>query len=1187
MILLRAASTTRRGAPAAAAFLVAVAMACMAGRTDAATYYLRADGAAADKTAATSDAAAATAMSVATHNAQAFAPDDVIRLSERGGVYKDSVIAPSSGTDGHPIVYTNAPGQSPLIDLSVDVGGTGWSDMGGGVYSKSGYYGRVLWEDDVPLKAASGTACADGGWYYPISSYKLYYKPSGGTPASHTIRVMWFGGGGWLPAGVDLRNRSNITVVGLAVNRSGCGITHGQDLSAPSPSIRNIAICSNTVTRTMWAVWSQVTSNGVESDVSICDNLISYCNSGISAWTCSDTTPGHTQHHARHTVARNQILNLYSITATQTWSDALLTSYYYTDHEGISFQDAQDCSVVDNLIHDTFIQDFTSDEYWTRAIYFFLTTGNARTSGNTVYRNQVLGGYAPAIYVSGAPVSAGGFESNAIACNRLWCDSTRNNYSAFQVNMYAGTNAATGTNSFLNNTICYTNGGVGINLSGRGGNWIVRNNLVQSRVNTTLGSPVANAFVFDHNLYVFDMPALRFMLGASSMSLATWRASGYDTAGSFAGDPGLASASGGVTAATSPAIDAGADVVQTVDGAGQKIYGCRDIGAWEYQPPHVVGVDAIDTGAGARIYGDGTFRDAGATNGSTADLAIRPGGGVFTASGSPVPAWLDVSVGIWDNTGTRHKRWSESRAEAGLTATEHAVGDVATGKAYHVTVDGAIADLSGGSAVGGDYVCQSDSQGKVRFTYTGGYGTGRVFDVQEAGLPSPASNLTGAVVSGDGVQLHWDDSDAETSYTLERRPVDGAFAPLQILAANTVSFTDSSALPGVSYEYRLRASNSSGDSDCVTVYVARREHALPYRESFEGFTNGTLLPGFEGWYGESATAAQVVTNREQLDGLQAYAQPVGYPLRAAAHAQVAYAAGAITNRLVAPVHTAVWSDMMAELVRMRTEPRTVPPDTHTALCLDSNGWLNVWHRDLVSGAGRWSTLDWHTGQSTVWARLTFNLDYATTDAVHNACFFRLYVDGALQSNALAFTRNDGGGAPGGSWFAMGTSAPDRVCALAITGPGALDDLVVDTARPLIGLGAQGTPEWWLADHGLTNCATLADDEQADADNDGFANWKEYAAGTDPGDPGSLLRFRAEDAATAGNRAPLTLETVAGRRYLLESCTNLPADAWAVAAFALTPTGSCDTQAVAATGSSLTVYVAQTGPVRFYRIRLAP
>ena len=52
-----------------------------------ATYYMRVDGSAANKEAATSDAAAATSMDVAMFASESFAADDVIIVSDAGGVY--------------------------------------------------------------------------------------------------------------------------------------------------------------------------------------------------------------------------------------------------------------------------------------------------------------------------------------------------------------------------------------------------------------------------------------------------------------------------------------------------------------------------------------------------------------------------------------------------------------------------------------------------------------------------------------------------------------------------------------------------------------------------------------------------------------------------------------------------------------------------------------------------------------------------------------------------------------------------------------------------------------------------------------------------------------------------------------------------------------------------------------------
>jgi hypothetical protein len=453
--------------------------------------------------------------------------------------------------------------------------------------------------------------------------------------------------------------------------------------------------------------------------------------------------------------------------------------------------------------------------------------------------------------------------------------------------------------------------------------------------------------------------------------------------------------------------------------------------------------------------------------------------------------------------------------------------------------------------------------------------------------PAPPQNFEAGFADGAGARLQWSDiADTETGYELERRTADGAYGPLQALSANSASYEDLGAVPTVSYVYRLRAFNAVSTSEWVTASLERLGYASPYHESFENLAPGTLLPGFEGWSAADPGAAQVVDDSTLLDRLHAYRQPIGYPLRAEAHSQAAVFEGTVSNRVASVPDTAVWYDLMVDLRPMGGRMPSVPQDLQCAVALDSAGRLNVWHRDLVSGTNRWSVLDWQTSQTSQWARVTLHLDYATVDSAHNARYFSLFVDGAIQSNALAYTANDGTGAPEGTWFAMAGATADRMNALYFDGTGALDDLSVDTVRPLISLGPNGTPEWWLADQGLTNALSLAENEQADADSDDFANWKEYAAGTDPNGSASLLRFTEQSTVSNGRRA-FVVQTVPGKNYTLEASSDLTAGVWQSAAFAVTPEGAPAVQTVTASAETLTFYVEPSGPNFFYRAQVGP
>ena len=75
-----------------------------------ATYYMRADGSAANKGAATSPGDSTTSMSMSVHNSETFAAGDTIVMSPVGGVFRGTsgavMTPPSDGTGGSKILYT-------------------------------------------------------------------------------------------------------------------------------------------------------------------------------------------------------------------------------------------------------------------------------------------------------------------------------------------------------------------------------------------------------------------------------------------------------------------------------------------------------------------------------------------------------------------------------------------------------------------------------------------------------------------------------------------------------------------------------------------------------------------------------------------------------------------------------------------------------------------------------------------------------------------------------------------------------------------------------------------------------------------------------------------------------------------------------------------------------------------------
>jgi hypothetical protein len=91
------------------------------------------------------------------------------------------------------------------------------------------------------------------------------------------------------------------------------------------------------------------------------------------------------------------------------------------------------------------------------------------------------------------------------------------------------------------------------------------------------------------------------------------------------------------------------------------------------------------------------------------------------------------------------------------------------------------------------------------------------------------------------------------------------------------------------------------------------------------------------------------------------------------------------------------------------------------------------------------------------------------------------------------------------------------------------------------LASKGTPQYWLAQFGLTNGGINFDSaEIADKDGDRLLNWQEYVAGTDPTNPASYFHIKNVSKSASYS---LYYPTVAGRYYTLLFTTNLVSGGW--------------------------------------------
>jgi hypothetical protein len=538
-----------------------------------ATYYMRADGTAANKAAATSSAAAATSMSVAKHNSETFAAGDTVYISSQGGTYTASVgnsciVAPSSGDDGNPITYAAVPGETPVIDISWLDDKTGWTSIGSGKYTKGsyGFYARAVWEDGVALKRATSAANVgiNGDWFYTGGT--ITYKPSSLTPANHDLVGIWFENSDWDPYAIDLRERSNITVSGLRIDKGSIGVAQNTS-SSESTLIKNIKIHDCTFNYSIWAIWGQVKFNNcIFQDSEFYNNTINYSNGAISVWTGSDMGV-HTQHVLRSNIHHNTINHHYSIDSTHNWSYAIdPASAVYDDHEAISFQDPVSCTVSHNQITCDLPMDGDNHR---RAIFLYGNPTASSMDSNIVTYNRIVGGYDFAIYFSGASPAQG----NIIACNVLQSSaSPSSDASAIYIGLES--NSASGINYVCNNTINYsstTNYPYGIYIyKTNSGKWTVKNNIVTTSRGGALAEAVTTKtdYVFSNNNY---LPG-EFLYDGGWKNFAAWQAYNWDISGSYVQDPVLSTYNSSITTGSPTACKSGGTPVEgitVISGVGQ------------------------------------------------------------------------------------------------------------------------------------------------------------------------------------------------------------------------------------------------------------------------------------------------------------------------------------------------------------------------------------------------------------------------------------------------------------------------------------------------------------------------------------------------------------------------------------------------------------------------------------------
>lgn len=96
----------------------------------------------------------------------------------------------------------------------------------------------------------------------------------------------------------------------------------------------------------------------------------------------------------------------------------------------------------------------------------------------------------------------------------------------------------------------------------------------------------------------------------------------------------------------------------------------------------------------------------------------------------------------------------------------------------------------------------------------------------DSGEPAPSapaapSNLSASIVSPGEIRLTWTDNSAdETGFELDRSNNGVDFTRLETPAANATGYSDTRANTGHAYHYRIRATNTAGDSAYSVVFIS-------------------------------------------------------------------------------------------------------------------------------------------------------------------------------------------------------------------------------------------------------------------------------------------------------------------------------------------------------------------------------
>jgi hypothetical protein len=480
----------------------------------ATTYFMRGDGTAANKAAATSCSAASTAMNIATHNSQTFSPGDIITMCDTGGVFLDNVmVIPSSGTSGNPITYTNS--GTPVVDGSDII--TTWTVNSGNVWQATiparnlnwvfamgmvmAVYRDGLWLG--PHQGALGQLIADGQWFWDGATTIYVYSIV--NPNSHLMQV------GNRDVCIFSNNNSYLTFQNLTLQHANEG--WGLEVSGINNSIAGTVVTNLTSIRNGNGAFETRVGSG-------------FTNTGITLSGITDTHSGVV--NQSNTAGDIDI----GFPSTGTVSNVTITnsklSFFGVNDTSGPTTNNQAGIVLAAVTTGTVTQNQVDDSALAGVVLEAGTTG-VTVSYNKIFSNgsasDATAGYNEGIYVSSAS------SSNTILYNLSY------------LNFGAGVSFQSGTGLLIYGNTIYGNGnGILLGVSGA----TVNNNITAQNTSLEISTLAAVTLTSDYNDFYHAAGGNFMSYQGTAGTFAQWKTASSQDSHSISVDPTFTNASGNV-----------------------------------------------------------------------------------------------------------------------------------------------------------------------------------------------------------------------------------------------------------------------------------------------------------------------------------------------------------------------------------------------------------------------------------------------------------------------------------------------------------------------------------------------------------------------------------------------------------------------------------------------------------------